>query len=110
MELDVVAQNLLCGKSGTERCGETHVCVRAPTYTVQSFLSKAVLVLVSVCNKKKVLWDGLAASRLFCPKYSLPHLIKAEQDLYRCFLGPYLCCCNGWFICSPVCLRGFFPF
>lgn len=27
--------------------------------------------------KKKVLWDELAASRSFCPKYSLPHLIES---------------------------------
>lgn len=78
MELDVVPFKTCCTGKAAEGCGVTHMCVHTPAYTAQSFLSKAMLVLVWVyAVKEVVLWGGLAASRLFCPKYSLPHLSKS---------------------------------
>lgn len=58
------------------------LCVRLPAPTVSSVLLKAVLVFLVYAMKEKVLWDGLAASKLFCLKYGLPHLVKSYQNLY----------------------------
>lgn len=67
-----------CTGKAAQRAVEWPTCACVPSPAQRSlFFHRPCENWWVYAMKEKVLWDGLAASRLFCPKYSLPCLIKS---------------------------------